>query len=47
MEDFALQAASVVGKLLAERALAKDVASVHWDRKHGQKYHGKIKAVID
>jgi len=37
----------VIGKLLAERALAKKVEAVHWERKQGQKYHGKIAAVIE
>lgn len=42
-----LQAASTVGAALAERAKAADISAVHWDRKHGQKYHGKIAAVIE
>lgn len=41
------EGASVIGRLLAERALAKKVPAVHWPRKRGQKYHGKIAAVID
>ncbi len=42
-----VQAAGVVGKLLAERALAQKVKAVHWERKQGQRYHGKIAAVIE
>jgi ribosomal protein L18 len=42
-----LQAAGVIGGILAKRALEKRVEAVHWERKHGQKYHGKIAAVID
>ena len=39
-------AASAVGKLIAERALAKGVESVAFDRS-GFKYHGRIKALAD
>lgn len=41
------EAAAVIGKLLAERAMEKEVKAVHWKRKQGQKYHGKIAAVIE
>ena len=37
----------MVGELLAERALANSVSAVHWDKKRGQKFHGKIAAIID
>jgi large subunit ribosomal protein L18 len=39
-------AAAVVGKLIAERALAAGVAAVAFDRS-GYKYHGRIKALAD
>lgn len=39
-------AATAVGKLVAERALAKGVESVAFDRS-GFKYHGRIKALAD
>ena len=39
-------AATVVGKRLAERALAKGVERVHFDR-NGRAYHGRIKALAD
>ncbi|MBU1724943.1 MAG: 50S ribosomal protein L18 [Gammaproteobacteria bacterium] len=39
-------AASAVGKLVAERALAKGIDSVAFDRS-GFKYHGRIKALAD
>ncbi|MEM7468080.1 MAG: 50S ribosomal protein L18 [Pseudomonadota bacterium] len=41
-----VQAASAVGKLIAERALAAGVDSVAFDR-GGFKYHGRIKALAD
>ncbi len=39
-------AASVVGKLIAERALAVGVTAVAFDRK-GYKYHGRVAALAD
>ncbi len=39
-------AATAVGKLVAERALAKGIESVAFDRS-GFKYHGRIKALAD
>ncbi|CAL8465042.1 g4577 [Coccomyxa elongata] len=39
-------AAALVGKLLAERAQEAGVPAVHWERKHGQKYHGKVKELL-
>lgn len=41
------QASAKVGQLLADRAKEALIPSVHWDRKHGQKYHGKIKALLE
>jgi large subunit ribosomal protein L18 len=38
--------AHMVGKVLAERALAKGVTSVVFDR-GGYKYHGRVKALAD
>ena len=40
------EAASGVGKRLAERALAKGIEKVHFDR-NGRPYHGRIKALAD
>ena len=39
-----IDAASVVGKLVAERAVAAGVTSVAFDR-NGFKYHGRVKAL--
>ena len=39
-------AAAVVGKLVAERAKAKGVTQVAFDRS-GFKYHGRVKALAD
>ena len=41
-----IAAATAVGKLVAERALAKGIDSVAFDRS-GFKYHGRIKALAD
>lgn len=41
-----LQAAKIVGKAIAERALAKGIETVVFDR-GGYLYHGRIKAVAD
>jgi|TARA_B110000483_G_scaffold33058_1_gene40201 large subunit ribosomal protein L18 len=40
------EAAAVVGKLVAERAVAAGVSKVAFDRS-GFKYHGRIKALAD
>merc|ERR1719484_317613 len=39
-------AATIVGKALGERAMAKGVAKVTFDR-NGKKYHGRVKALAD
>ena len=41
-----VDAAKVVGKLVAERAIAAGVTTVAFDRA-GFKYHGRVKAVAD
>lgn len=41
-----LEAAKVVGKLIAEKALAKDINQVVFDR-NGFLYHGRVKALAD
>lgn len=41
-----VEAAREVGKLLAERALAKGISQVVFDR-GGFKYHGRVKALAD
>lgn len=40
------QASHAVGKLVAERALAKGIRSVVFDR-GGNLYHGRVKALAD
>ena len=40
------EAAGLVGKLIAERALAKDIKEVVFDR-GGNVYHGRVKALAD
>ena len=42
----AVQASARIGELLAERAKQAGVPAVHWRRKHGQRYHGKIKELL-
>lgn len=41
-----IEAASAVGKMIAEKALAAGVTSVAFDRS-GFKYHGRVKALAD
>lgn len=41
-----VDAAKVVGKAIAERALAKDVTAVAFDRS-GFKYHGRVAALAE
>jgi large subunit ribosomal protein L18 len=41
-----IDAASAVGKLVAERAVAAGVSKVAFDRS-GYKYHGRVKALAD
>ncbi|GJM94195.1 hypothetical protein PR202_ga10819 [Eleusine coracana subsp. coracana] len=40
-------AAAKIGKLLGERLLLKGIPAVSIHMKREQKYHGKVKAVID
>ncbi|KAK9291964.1 hypothetical protein L1049_019916 [Liquidambar formosana] len=40
-------AAAKIGKILGERLLLKDIPAVSVFLKREQKYHGKVKAVID
>ncbi|KAJ0015161.1 uncharacterized protein LOC116140207 [Pistacia vera] len=40
-------AAAKIGKILAERLLLKDIPAVTVALKKEQRYHGKVKAVID
>lgn len=39
-------AATIIGKLAAERAISKQIKSVVFDR-GGSRYHGKVKALAD
>lgn len=41
-----VEAAKIIGKLIAEKALKKGIKEVVFDRS-GYKYHGKIKALAD
>ena len=41
-----IQAASLVGKVIAERALEKGIDKVSFDRA-GYKYHGRVKALAE
>ena len=41
-----IEAASAVGKLVAERAVAAGISSVAFDRS-GFKYHGRVKALAE
>tara|TARA_Y100001936_G_scaffold251331_1_gene306901 strand:- start:22 stop:252 length:231 start_codon:yes stop_codon:yes gene_type:complete len=41
-----IEAASRVGKVVAERALKKGIDKVSFDRS-GYKYHGRVKALAD
>ena len=41
-----VEAAAIIGKTVAERALAAGVTAVAFDRK-GYKYHGRVKALAD
>eukprot|EP00252_Welwitschia_mirabilis_P000211 TRINITY_DN10196_c0_g1_i1.p1 TRINITY_DN10196_c0_g1~~TRINITY_DN10196_c0_g1_i1.p1 ORF type:complete len:107 (+),score=3.72 TRINITY_DN10196_c0_g1_i1:314-634(+) len=40
-------AAAEVGKILGQRLLFQQIPAVSVDRKRGQRYHGKLKALID
>lgn len=40
-------AAAKIGKILGERLMVKDIPAVSVVLKRDQKYHGKVKAVID
>lgn len=35
-----------VGQIVAQRALGKGLDGVHWSKKKGQKYHGRIAALL-
>lgn len=39
-------AAAKVGQVLAQRAASSAIPAVHWDRKAGQRYHGKAAALL-
>ncbi len=41
-----IDAAKSVGKILAEKAIAKDIQAVQFDR-NGYRYHGRIRALAD
>ena len=36
-----------MGAALAERARAKGITAVAWQRKHGQRFHGRIRALLE
>lgn len=39
-------AAALIGELLAQRAKAAAIDGVSWQRKQGQKFHGKAEALL-
>lgn len=39
-------AATLIGELLAQRAKAAAIDSVSWQRKQGQRFHGKVEALL-
>jgi len=42
------EAGALVGSLIAERALGAGITGVEWNPKQsGQRYHGRIKAIVD
>ncbi len=41
------KAAAAIGTILAARAKAASIEHVHWDRRKGEKYHGKLAALLD
>lgn len=41
------KAAAAIGTILAGRAKAASVDHVHWDRRKGEKYHGKLAALLE
>lgn len=41
------KAAADVGAILASRAIAANVKQMHWDRRQGERYHGKLAALLD
>jgi len=40
-------AAAAVGKVLAERGKEKGMKGVQWLRPSGQRYHGRVKSLVD
>lgn len=46
VKGYTVDAARCVGRLIAERALKKDIASVAFDR-GGFKYHGRVQALAE
>lgn len=45
-KGYSVDAAKAVGKVVAERALAKGIKNIVFDR-GGYKYHGRVKALAD
>ena len=41
------KAAADVGAILASRAIAANVNQMHWERRRGEKYHGKLAALLE
>ena len=42
-----MQAGTAVGELLARKAQEHEIVAVHWERKYGQKFHGRFKALLE
>lgn len=41
------RAAADIGTILGSRIKAANLDAVHWDRRRGEKYHGKIAALLE
>lgn len=41
------KAAADIGAILGTRAKAASLEHLHWDRRSGEKYHGKLAALLD
>ena len=41
------KAAAEIGNVLGSRIKAANLSAVHWDRRRGEKYHGKVAALLE
>ena len=42
-----IPACTMVGNMVAERCKQIGLTAVHWDKKHGEKYHGRRRAMLE